>query len=88
MFDINIKWEHLTDETKKNIIDEFIGNLCVEDLSTLLENIEYVEENAVLDSSYEEYEAYNVNEFSFKKSQMYLVIENFLARHFPFTLTI
>ena len=39
MFDIDIKWEHLTDETKRNIIDEFISNLCVEDLQELLENI-------------------------------------------------
>ncbi len=88
MFDINIKWEHLTDETKKNIIDEFIGNLCVEDLNTLLENIEYIEENAVLDGSYNDFDSYNVNEFSFKRSQMYISIENFLSRHFPFTLSI
>ena len=47
MFDIDIKWEHLTQETKKNIIDEFIGNLSVEDLQQLLENIEYIEENAI-----------------------------------------
>ena len=88
MFDINIKWEHLTEETKRNIIDEFIGNLCVEDLTELLENIEYVEENALNIGSYSEFDSYYANEFSFKTSQMYVTIEHFLARHFPFTLSI
>ena len=88
MFDINIKWEHLTEETKKNIIDEFIGNLCVEDLQELLENIEYIEENAVNVGVYSEFDSFFENEFSFKRTEMYNTLEHFISRHFPFTLSI
>ncbi len=88
MFDINIKWEHLTEETKKNIIDEFIGNLCVEDLQELLENIEYIEANAVVDGVYDEFDSFYENEFCFKRTEMYNTLEHFLSRHFPFTLSI
>ena len=88
MFDINIKWEHLTQETKKNIIDEFIANLCVEDMHQLLENIEYIEANAFNEGVYDEYKSFHENEFSFKRNEMYSTLEDFISRHFPFTLTI
>jgi len=88
MFDINIKWEHLTKETKKNIIDEFIGNLCADDIRELLENIEYIEENAFNEGVYEEFNSFYENEISFKRIEMYNTLEYFLSRHFPFTLSI
>ncbi len=88
MFDLNIKWEHLTEETKKNIIDEFIGNLCAEDIRKLQENIEYVEANAINDGVYDEYKSYCENESSFKRSEMYSTLEYFISSHFPFTLSI
>jgi len=88
MFDINIKWEHLTEETKRNIIDEFISNLCEEDIRELQDNIEYIEENAINDSVYDEYKSFYENEFSFKRAEMYNSLEYFISRHFPFTLSI
>lgn len=88
MFDIDIKWEHLTQETKKNIIDEFIGNLCAEDIRELLENIEYIEENAINEGVYRDFNSFHENEFSFKRTEMYSTLEHFLSRHFPFTLSI
>ena len=88
MFDINIKWEHLTEETKKNIIDEFIGNLGATDLQELLENIEYIEANAIVEGVYDEYNSFYENEISFKRTEMYNTLEHFLSRHFPFTLSI
>lgn len=88
MLDIRIKWEHLTEETKKNIIDEFISDLDMQDLTVLLESIEYCEENAINQGTYSEYNSYDENEFSFKKSQVYSTLEHFISQKFPFTVSI
>ncbi|MEN8154074.1 MAG: hypothetical protein ABFR75_08610 [Acidobacteriota bacterium] len=88
MLDIRIKWEHLTEESKKNIIDEFINELDMQDLTDLLENIEYNEENAINQGTYSEFNSYDENEFTFKKNQMYSTLEHFLSQHFPFTVSI
>ncbi len=88
MFEVNIKWEHLTEETKKNIIYEFLNSLNVEELTEMVNNIDYVEEDGVNSGVYNEYDSFVENEFNVKKYEIYLTLEEFISKQFPFTVTI
>jgi len=88
MFEVNIKWEHLTEETKKNIIYEFLNSLNVEELTEMVNNIDYVEEDGVNSGVYSEYDSFVENEFNVKKYEIYLTLEEFISKQFPFTVTI
>ena len=88
MFEVNIKWEHLTEETKKNIIYEFLNSLNVEELTEMVNNIDYREEDGMNGGIYSEYDSFVENEFNIKKYEIYLTLEEYLSKHFPFTVTI
>lgn len=88
MFEVNIKWEHLTEETKKNIIYDFLNSLNVEELTEITNNIDYSEEDGLNNGLYSEFDSFLENEFKIKKYEIYVTLEEFLSKHFPFTVKI
>lgn len=88
MFEVRIKWEHLTEETKKNIIYEFLNNLDVEELNEIVNNVDYKEEDGINCGIYNEFDSYFENEFNVKKHEIYMTLEEFISEKFPFTVTL